>query len=69
MENPIIEEQQNQRMTPSKYTTSHSTASLSHGLLVSVKPRYSVSGFNDVVKIFSLSEFLFDAFQGKLSFI
>ncbi|XP_063697172.1 uncharacterized protein LOC134828128 isoform X2 [Culicoides brevitarsis] len=55
VDNSIIEEQLPQRMTPSKYTTSHSTASLSHGLLVSVKPRYSVNGFNDVVKIFSLS--------------
>lgn len=50
-------EEQPQRLTPAKFTTSHCTASLSHGLLVSVKPRYSSNGFNDVVKIFSMSKY------------
>lgn len=43
--------QSQQRLTPCKFTSDHCTASFSSGLLVCVKPRYSLNGTANVVKV------------------
>lgn len=43
--------QSQQRLTPCKFTSDHCTASFSSGLLVCVKPRYSMNGTANVVKV------------------
>jgi hypothetical protein len=49
-------DKQQQRLTPCKFTTSHSTANWQNGLMALVKPRYSSNGFTDVVKIINMGE-------------
>lgn len=63
-------------MTPCKFTIEHSTASLANGLLVSVRPQYSVghqaADFTSVVRIMQLgandvTRKLFAAYPGPLA--
>lgn len=52
--NDIVDTQP-QRYTPCKFTVDHSTASLSNGLMVLVKPQFSMNDVTNVVKILNIS--------------
>lgn len=66
-----VNDQEPQRMTPCKFQMEHTTVSLTQGIMVCVKPRYSPNGIGNVLKLLNVcindsTKKLFNAFPGPL---